>query len=268
MQVTDDEREALESIRATYEYLDRWRVRSRSVERPEPGSDLAGDETISPHLDPAEIVRHSLISATQHLNLARAALENGQVFPTAHYSVLRGALVGSSMAVWILGPDTAVDRQQRALRLIHEFYQRALEHHDELRPYTDESHPGHVQSLDAADHMRTRMSQAREKWTSATGLGKDEPLRVTKIVRAAAESVFSVQEALEVRLLWRQLSGDAHALGWQMLARSGPPRRVGRGMAEFAAGGDLADLADVFDKFFRLTRRGWSLFDRRCEAQS
>lgn len=37
-------------------------------------------------------------------------------------------------------------------------------------------------------------------------------------------------------------------------------------MAEFAAGGDLVELADVFGKVFSLTKRGWSLFDRRCEG--
>ena len=64
----------------SYEDLDRWRARSRGVERPERGSELAGDEVVWPYLDPAEVARQSLVSATQHLNLARAALEAGEVF--------------------------------------------------------------------------------------------------------------------------------------------------------------------------------------------
>lgn len=266
--MTEDELEALRSIRASYEELDRWRARSRGVERPERGSDLSSDEAIWPYLDPAEVARQSLVSATQHLNLARAAVEAGEVFPTAHYSVLRGALVGGSMAVWVLGPDVAVDRQQRALRVVNEFYKRALQYHDEIRPYVDMSHPDAAQWVDAGEHMRRRRAEARAKWTSAGGLTEGQVLEMTAVVRAVAASVFGEREAFDVRLLWRQLSGDAHALTWQMLGRSNLAQNVGGGMAEFAAGGNLVELSDAFGKVHRLTKRGWSLFDRRCTAAS
>lgn len=264
--MTEEEREALRSIRATYGDLDRWRARSRGVERPEPGSELARDEAVWPYLDPAEVARQALVSATQHLNLARAALEAGEVFPTAHYSVLRGALVGGSMAVWVLGPDVAVDRQQRALRVVHEFYKRALQYHDDLRPHVDVSHPDAAQWLDSGEHMRHRKTEARARWTAAEGLTPGQAMEMTRVVSEVAVTVFDPQEAFDVRLLWRQLSGDAHALTWQLIGRSSLAQNVGGGMAEFAAGGNLAELADAFDKVYRLTKRGWSLFDRRCEA--
>lgn len=264
--MTEEELEALRSIRSAYEDLDRWRARSRGVERPEPDSDLAGDEAVWPYLDPAEVARQSLVSATQHLNLARAAMEAGEVFPTAHYSVLRGALVGASMAVWVLGPDVAVDRQQRALRVVDEFYRRALQYHGEIRPHVDEAHPDAAQWIDAGEHMRRRRAEARAKWTSAEGLTEGQALETTGVVSAVAATVFGPREALDVRLLWRQMSGDAHALTWQLVGRSRLAQNVGGGMAEFAAGGDLVELAYVFGKVHRLTKRGWSLFDRRCEA--
>lgn len=264
--MTEDEQDALASIRLAYEDLDRWRARSRGVERPEPGSELAGDEAVWPYLDPAEVARQSLVSATQHLNLARAAIEAGEVFPTAHFSVLRGALVGSSMAVWVLGPDPAVDRQQRALRVVEEFYKRALQYHDDIRPHVDVSHPDAAQWLDAGEHTRRRRAEARARWRAADGLKEGQALEMTSIVRVVSEFVFAPQEALNVRLLWRQLSGDAHALTWQLVGRSSHAQHVGGGMAEFAAGGDLVELADVFGKVFSLTKRGWSLFDRRCEG--
>lgn len=264
--MTEDEAEALQSIRAAYEDLDRWRARSRGVERPERGSELAGDEVVWPYLDPAEIARQSLVSATQHLNLARAALEAGEVFPTAHYSVLRGALVGSCMAVWVLAPDVPVDRQQRALRVVDEFYKRALQYGDDLEPYVDRTHPEAGSWLDSREHMRHRRTEARSRWADAAGLTKKQALNVTTVVGAAAEVVFSPSAALDVRLLWRLMSGDAHALTWQLVGRSTLTQHVGGGMAEFAAGGDLVELADVFGKCYRLTKQGWSLFDRRCET--
>ena len=160
------------------------------------------------------------MSATQHLNLARAAIEAGEVFPTAHFSVLRGALVGSSMAVWVLGPDPAVDRQQRALRVVEEFYKRALQYHDDIRPHVDVSHPDAAQWLDAGEHTRRRRAEARARWRAADGLKEGQALEMTSIVRVVSEFVFAPQEALNVRLLWRQFSGDAHALTWQLVGRS------------------------------------------------
>lgn len=176
--------------------------------------------------------------------------------------------MGGSMAVWVLGPDVAVDRQQRALRVVDEFYKRALQYHDEIRPHVDASHPDNAQWIDSAEHMRRRRDGARAKWTSGEGLTERQGMEVTRVVSAAAASVFDPPEALDVRLLWRLLSGDAHALAWQLLGRSNLARHVGGGMAEFAAGGNLVELSDAFSKVYRLTKRGWSLFDRRCEART
>ena len=46
------------------------------------------------------------------------------VYPTSHFTVLRGALVGAAQSVWLLSPDDALERQQRALRVIDEWYRR------------------------------------------------------------------------------------------------------------------------------------------------
>lgn len=155
-----------------------------------------------------------------------------------------GALLGApgrpgwqQYAVWGLGPDLAVDRQQRALRVVDEIYKRALQYHDELRPYVDESHPDAFPWLDSGEHMRRRRAEARARWIGAGGLRVGQSLEMTAVVPVVASSVFAPREALDVRLLWRQLSGDAHALTWQLVGRSRLGERVGGGMAEFAAGG-------------------------------
>ncbi len=69
--LTEDQRRALERMHETFPTLEAWRVRSREVEQPERGSEAAEDDTIWPYQPPSEIVRQSLVAATQHLNLAR-----------------------------------------------------------------------------------------------------------------------------------------------------------------------------------------------------
>lgn len=265
--MTAAEAEALLSLRETYPLLDGWRERGRRVERPEPGSDLAGDESAWRWHDPAEVSRQSLMSATQHLNLARVAIEAGELFPTAHYTVLRGGLVGASLAVWVLGPDMPTERQQRALRVVHESYTKALQHHDEVRKVVDPSHPDAADWLDAGAHLRQRRDQTRALWTSATLLSAKQPMQTTAVIGQVADELFDGMTAFEVKRLWQQMSGDAHSLMWAVVGRSTLTRHVGGGMAEMAAGGDLTAVADAFGKIFKITRRGWSLFDRRCEGK-
>jgi hypothetical protein len=70
------------------------------------------------------------------------------------------------------------------------------------------------------------------------------------------------------RLLWRQMSADAHVLGWAVSQRASlqsPPPKGGN-LATLAAPGSLKYLADPFLCAFELVRCGWSYFDRRCEA--
>ena len=90
------------------------------------------------------------------------------------------------MAVWVLAPDVPVDRQQRALRGVDEFYKRALQYGDDLEPYVDRTHPEAGSWLDSREHMRHRRTEARSRWADAAGLTKKQALNVTTVVGAAA----------------------------------------------------------------------------------
>ncbi|MBG6181825.1 hypothetical protein [Arthrobacter sp. CAN_A1] len=72
-----------------------------------------------------------------------------------------------------------------------------------------------------------------------------------------------------VMLLWRQMSGDAHALTWALTLRAtlGPPQK-GEPLTAGTATGSLEAIAEPFAASFLLLKRGWSLFDQRCEAAS
>src|SRR5690554_2206357 len=88
------------AIRATYEDLDSWQARARKMppEEPERGSLLAVDDALFPWHRISETARLSLITSGEHLRLARTAIEAGQFYPSAHFTALRGALVGAAQA--------------------------------------------------------------------------------------------------------------------------------------------------------------------------
>lgn len=259
----------MEQIQETYEHLDGWRARSRRLEAPQPGSEMHGDDAIWPGMPPSEVTRVSLMSGVQHLNLARTALEHGELFPMAHPTVLRGALLSSARAVWMLAPDDQHARQQRALRTIHETHRRQLEFG---RSGTVEiAGPDPDGTL---EYLEGRVEQIRKLWREMPDLGLKRGPSETSIVAAAADAALPTDgKRATVRSLWMQLSGDAHGLPWPMLTRPStraaplPPGAVGTPqMAEFSAGGDLEEIAEGFLAAYALLHAGWSLFDQRCKA--
>jgi hypothetical protein len=87
------------------------------------------------------------------------------------------------------------------------------------------------------------------------------------VIPYAAALVFDKNPGLQHTLmpLWRQMSGDAHALAWAMTLRAqlGPPKK-GEPLSAGTVGGSLQDIAEPFEASFRILKRGWSLFDQRC----
>lgn len=264
--LSDSDRRALERMTATFSTLEAWRVRSRCVEEPERGSEAALDDAIWRWMPPSEIARQSLVAATQHLNLARTAIEAKDIYPSSHFTVLRGGLVGASQALWILGPDDRAERQQRALRVIDEWYRRALQHAAEYMPLINDVSDRQQMQRSMA-HMQRRRDDARQLWRKTSTLTERQTLELTDVIAWSASEVLNdpVRAAL-VRPLWQQLSGDAHALGWAVMTRSSLVERQAGGMAVFAAGGDLQRVGQAFTLSYRILKTGWSLFDRRCEG--
>ena len=246
---------------ATREPLDRWRARSRTVESPQPGSDLAGDIPASPGIPSHELARHALVSATQHLNLARTAIEASDLYPIAHNSVLRGALVGSSRAVWMLWPDDPLERQQRALRVGYESHRR-------FRQYA-EAAGLELHGVAVLDQVA---AETRSAWRETATLKANETVGDGAMIAAAAAQLFADDPRREkVAAMWMQGSGDAHGVPWPAMSRpASRPLEQGwvpgypRKMVSVALPGDLASFVDDYELVFTITRRGWSLFDQRC----
>ncbi|MDO5759180.1 MAG: hypothetical protein Q4P24_17310 [Rhodobacterales bacterium] len=239
--------------------LDRWRLRAQTVEEPESGSDLALDDKIFPHMAISQLARMSLVLSGEHLRLALDAVQAKQLYPSSHFTVLRGALVGASQGVWILSPDERGERRERGLTVLAEMYSQMGKYYDSLAEVSQDDQK-------RLDDQKDWLSD-RKAVVAARRTGRRAGLNLTDVIRVSAEDVFASAGHHEaVRRLWREMSADAHVLGWSVFQRSsfGPPdRRTGIGQGQ--APGSPGHVADAFLASYRMLKHGWSLFDRRCE---
>jgi len=94
-------------------------------------------------------------------------------------------------------------------------------------------------------------------------------LNLTEVIGAAVDTTFPDRRSRgALRGLWREMSADAHVLGWSLFQRAafGPADRR-TGIGEGKAGGVPELVAEPFFGSYRVLKRGWSLFDERCEAR-
>jgi hypothetical protein len=259
--VTPEETNLLQAISSTYASLDGWHARgTRQAEEPQQGSELFEDDKLW-HWDPiSEVARLSLALSVEHLRLIRVMLDARQLFPSAPHTTLRGALVGSAQAVWVLGPEDRPTRTTRGLTVVAEEYAQLAKFYREA----DRLEPATIPSSQWA-WLDDRTNALR----AVRGPGAPE-LNQTEMIAAALGIAFpsNPDKRISGQLMWRQMSADAHVLGWAVAQRTKlvtPPRK-GKDLAVLAAPGSLEHLAEPFLCAFELARCGWSLFDRRCEA--
>lgn len=261
MGLTEADRAALNQMLEAASDLDRWRLRGHRVEEPQRGSDLAVDDQIFPHMAVSQLVRMSLLLAGEHLRLALDAIKVKQLYPSSHFTVLRGALVGASQAVWILAPEDRAERRERALTVLTEMYTQIGKYYGFLAT-TDLSEADRA----SLDDQRSWLAE-RQSGLAAVRTG-GASLILTDVIGAASDYAFSSNGSREaVRRMWREMSADAHVLGWSLFQRSsfGPADRR-TGIGEGQAPGSPEHVAESFIASYRLLKSGWSLFDRRCEA--
>jgi hypothetical protein len=230
-------------------------------EQPERGSLLAVDDSIYPWHAISEAARLSLVTGGEHLRLARTSIEAGQVYPSAHFTVLRGALVGAAQALWILGANEAAERQERGLALIDEMYRQ-------LQLFYGELASTELVAAERAE-LESQITWCEKRRAHVAGVRKTKTkLNQTDTIKWALHHRFSDDQRRSAgKLLWRQMSADAHVLGWSMFQRGivvTPRHHSGMGVLE--SGGELSHVAEPFVLIHRLLKEGWSLFDRLCES--
>lgn len=249
---------------AAYEVnLEGWRLRAHQLEKPEPGSELFQDDTVFRYHPISDAARLCLTSAGEHLRLAWTAIKAGELYPTAHFTALRGALVASAQAVYVLGPGEAQIRRGRGLAVIVESYTRLRQFH---RMHLDLPELTEAQK-GAVEHQLTWL-QGRIDQAKSAGADKNGLKMTQAVIPYAAQLVYAhdKQKAHLISLQWSQMSGDAHALGWAPTLRAvlDQPKN-GELLTTGIVQGSLRDIAQPFESSYRLLKRGWSLFDQRCE---
>lgn len=227
---------AMKKLGTHFEFL---RERNGAVT---PASHLAGDDLLWPHHPASQVAWQAMISAADHLDLVRftASVAPGKVFLTAPFSVARGALIAASQALWILGPEPAEVRQQRALSISIEYLNQRIGYQMEQL------------KLCSAEQKTLSERQIEELLIPM----RDEAVKLTKkgyrytdtaVIEAATRIRFTDNAENSVvtsNLIWRRLGGDAHSLGWQLLlgnvewAGDAPPDQLGTA----AIRGDLAEV--------------------------
>jgi len=251
----------LKQISSTYLQLDGWFERSkRQPEVPQHGSELFEDDKVWPRAPISEMTRVSLALSVEHLRLIRVTLDARQLFPSAPFTTLRGALVGAAQAVWVLEPADRELRRSRGLTVIAEEY-------DELAKFFREADKVEPQTI-----PESQWAWLRERTTSLEAVRGTGPAKLnqTQMIAAALDTAFASEpeKRRSGRLLWRQMSADAHVLGWAMAQRARLVTAAAKGedLAILAAPGALEQTRDAFLCAHGLARCGWSLFDRRCEG--
>jgi len=256
---------ALEQLRATYEELDAWGLACRDgTWQPAAESELAIDDLGWPPSPLSQLARGSLVSAWDHLSAVRTQVESRGMFPFATPTLLRTALVASAQAVWLLGDDSGGVRQQRGRTLAAETYRRHFEYLRDLLMIGGEDDPNTVKVADALAERIGELATLREE------LGERSKWNATAMIEGAVRSTFAAEETpdalvIEARSLFRRGSGAAHGLHWSILGSADTTITPGGtdGLAAITAGCSPAGIQNAFRLAYLLSKRGWTLLDRR-----
>ncbi|MEV0684730.1 hypothetical protein AB0I35_12780 [Nocardia sp. NPDC050378] len=257
-------------IRSTFPTLDLWRTAVGTAFEPLPGSQLRSDDLDWPPAPLSAVAHQGLSVATTHLQAIRAHLEPGsgpgQLFPTAHDTLCRTALVGAAQAVWLLVSEDSRVRLRRHRMLITDMQGWHSQYLRDLQNYAGDEDREAIETV--AAHLDTRIQEMSAKRAAA---GEKAVFNNTEMIRQAAQEVFVgrpdaarlVQAAV---LVWRSGSGAAHGFYWQTYGRPGMLQRTSpdvNGIAQFVVGGSVHALVEPYMAAYQISALGWKLLRQR-----
>jgi len=242
---------------------------------PQLGSELAADDETFPDLPVSAVAYNGIVTAVEHLDFFVAALDaTERLYPAAHYTVLRPALMGAAQAVWVLAPEAGVTRRARALEIaVDDFNQerKLLPDAQELggpdRQAAVEQERGPLlELLRAAAEVAGQLDMPRadkvREWT----------FNMTNVIKAAAEHTHgtgadTADIRASTRLLWRTQSGHAHGVPASRRRLAGADDIVitGDGSAWAAVSTSFADVAAAMAASVLLLNDAWLLYDLRTQ---
>ncbi|MBD3927452.1 hypothetical protein IEZ26_22710 [Nocardioides cavernae] len=250
---------SLDTIRSTFPELDAWGGRGSKVNTGAPGSELEADDAEYIAWQTSQLAAAGLMTARNHLHAIRVHIEAGEQFGDVTGSLIRGALLGSAQAVWILAPDDRATRLKRSRVVALE----VCENHRKFLADLLRINPNDKNTKTVHDHNVDRLEKLEEKREE---LGETLTYSSTSIIEQAAAHAIGKGFETEARAEWRRFSGNAHGLPWALLGGAGTTQSAAAsgGLAPFTAGGSFDDVINGYALVIRLVRHGWELFDRRA----
>lgn len=237
--VVMSEDEVLRTLEATFTEHESLRVRWQTALAPEATSPLAQADAVWPRLPFTEHVRQSLASAWDHFDVVRLTVEQRRLFPTGVNGVLRGGLVASAMALWLVGPAEASVRDQRGLALTDEWYHRRIQYQKDSLAISAEVNVAGQKQLRMLEEDREAAALLR---TNATKIQATDVIRWSASLQYGANTLQQKSALLE----WQRLGGDAHALGWQLMTQDTVWGEAASGQAEVQVRGSLSNVAEPY----------------------
>lgn len=243
-------------MESTFSQHEALRARWQSAPTPASGSALQRANEVWPRLPFSEHARQALVATWDHLDVIRLVVDARRTFPTGINGVLRGAIVASSLALWLLGPDDADERDERGLALGDEWYARRIRYQHDLLALQPEP-DGHGQAQLAL--LRQDREQLRAVRRSAV------EVQATSVIDWACRHRFGKDSPQHKQALleWQRLGGDAHALGWQLMVQNvawqGEPGQAGP--QEAYVTGSISNVAEPYLCAWHLLTAGIARFD-------
>jgi hypothetical protein len=207
------EQEYVQKIEATFDDLAAFGQRLRAPHYSAEGSPLSRDDTDWTSLSISQLAWGCFAAAFDHLDLVRLTIDQERTFATATYSVLRGALLGACQAAWLLGPEDAEVRRERARIFGGEWYSNRIRWQEGLTP--DLTVDDAARSAKQINRLESdQKALAAKRKTRAT-------FNSTANIEWVGKRYFPDSAPLQRSLMsqWRRLGGDAHALGWTFLTQ-------------------------------------------------
>lgn len=235
-------------------------------------SSLAADDQAFPSLPASAIAYNGLVTAVEHLDYFRTALQaNGRIYPAANYTVLRSALMGAAQAVWVLAPQARKERVGHALEI-------AVDNYNQQRKLVAAATAMTVEQQAVADRVIAALdARLDEAAVLATSLGKN-PANIRKwkldMTRAITEAVelanpVGTDDAAVIRsgtgLLWRSQSGHAHGTPGSRLSLISHDSVVddGNGTLWAATSTSFEQIVTATGAATLLLNEAWRLYDLR-----
>lgn len=263
MSESDDEAIFRDAVRRTFKQLDVWR-RANGTFAPEPFSPLSEDDKSWPPMAISQVAHGSLAAAVEHLQAIRVHVDvadgaGENLFPLAHQTLVRAALLAAAQAVWLLAPDASEVRLARHRKVQATVYSRHLEYLSRLKTIGD-----HEGTNTVASQVAKRLDELQQERRDR---GEGQKLLVsTRMIEEAARVTFDDELIPQVLLAWQSGSGAAHGFNWSLFGRIGTSQTSpanSAGIAEFSSEGSYGLFGNEYMAAYNLCDQGWKLLRKR-----